>query len=409
MSAAANQVLVVGGGIGGLATALALSRKGIPVQVLEQAPEFKEIGAGIQLGPNVFRMFEVLGLTKEMFHWSAFPEGLEFRDSITAETIIDMKIDKRFHDKYQAPYAVIHRADMLNVILAACQKSNLIKLSTSQKVVSIDDDGSAITAKTETGETYKGAALIGCDGLWSTVREKVVGDGKPVVSGHIAYRAVLPTADWPKEYRLPKMIVWCGEKTHLVHYPLRRGELFNLVVVFHSDRYEEGWDTYGDPAELHSRFADKCEPVRTLLQKVNAWKMWVLCDRPAIKNWTKGRITLLGDAAHPMLQYLAQGGNMAIEDAVCLANQIEASGNNYEAAFKKYQELRYLRTARVQLMARVFGEIYHASGVNRELRNKLLSDWSRDGSIDMSWLYGEQPELPKVGTIPLPAVTRLDR
>ena len=133
------------------------------------------------------------------------------------------------------------------------------------------------------------------------------------------------------------MIVWCGEKTHLVHYPLRRGELFNLVVVFHSDRYEEGWDTYGDPAELHARFVDKCEPVRTLLQKVNAWKMWVLCDRPAIKNWSKGRITLLGDAAHPMLQYLAQGGNIAMEDAVCLANQVEANGGDYEAAFKKYQ------------------------------------------------------------------------
>ena len=285
---AANQVIVVGGGIGGLSAALALSRKGIPVLVLEQAPEFKEIGAGIQLGPNVFRMFEVLGLTKEMFHWCAFPEGLEFRDSITAETIIDMRIDQRFHAKYNAPYGVIHRADMLNVILDACKTSNLIKLVTSQKVVSIDDDGSAVTVKTDTGETYKGAALVGCDGLWSTVREKIVGDGKPVVSGHIAYRAVLPTAEWPKEYRLPKMIVWCGEKTHLVHYPLRRGELFNLVVVFHSDRYEEGWDTYGDPAELHSRFADKCEPVRTLLQKVNAWKMWVLCDRPAIKNWTQG-------------------------------------------------------------------------------------------------------------------------
>jgi salicylate hydroxylase len=409
MSVSANQapVLVVGGGIGGLSTALALARKGVPVQVLEQAPEFTEIGAGIQLGPNVFRMFEVLGLTEQMFHWCAFPEGLEFRDSITAETIVDMKIDKRFHDKYHAPYGVIHRADMLNVILDACKKSNLIKLATSQKVVTIDDTGSGIVVRTETGETYKGAALIGCDGLWSTVREKIVGDGKPVVSGHIAYRAVLPTADWPAEYRLPKMIVWCGEKTHLVHYPLRRGELFNLVVVFHSDRYEEGWDTYGDPAELHERFKDKCEPVRTLLTKVNAWKMWVLCDRPAIKNWTKGRITLLGDAAHPMLQYLAQGGNTAMEDAVCLANQVEAMPGDYEAAFKKYQELRYLRTARVQLMARVFGEIYHASGVNRELRNKLLREWSQEGSLDMSWLYGQQPELPHVANVPMPAPTRL--
>jgi salicylate hydroxylase len=384
MSANENRlpVLVVGGGIGGLATALALARKGIPVQVLEQAPEFKEIGAGIQLGPNVFRMFEVLGLTEQMFHWAAFPEGLEFRDSITTETIVDLKIDKGFHDKYRAPYGVIHRADMLNVIFDACKSSNLIRFATSQKVVSID-------------------------GLWSTVREEIVGDGKPVVSGHIAYRAVLPTDEWPKEYRVPKMIVWCGEKTHLVHYPLRRGELFNLVVVFHSDRYEEGWDTYGDPAELHARFVDKCEPVRTLLTKVNAWKMWVLCDRPPIKDWSKGRITLLGDAAHPMLQYLAQGGNMAMEDAVCLAIQIEANGGDYEAAFKKYRDLRYLRTARVQLMARVFGEIYHASGVNRELRNKLLREWSEEGSIDMSWLYGEQPELPHVDNVPMPPPTTL--
>ncbi len=407
MSANRGPVLVVGGGIGGLAAALALSRKGIPVQVLEQAPEFKEIGAGIQLGPNVFRMFEVLGLTEEMFRWSAFPVGLEFRDSITGETVMELPIDKKFHDKYRAPYGVIHRADMLNVILDACKRSNLIKLTTSQKVVAINDDGSAISAKTETGETYTGAAMVGCDGLWSTVRETIVGDGKPVVSGHIAYRAVLPTADWPNEYRIPKMIIWCGEKTHLVHYPMRRGELFNLVVVFHSDRYEEGWDTYGDPAELHARFVEKCEPVRTLLQKVNAWKMWVLCDRPPIKTWSKGRITLLGDAAHPMLQYLAQGGNMAMEDAVCLANQVEAAAGDYAAAFQKYQELRYLRTARVQLMARVFGEIYHASGVNRELRNKVLREWMTQGGVDMSWLYGQQPELPHVANVPLPPPTLL--
>src|SRR6188472_2426209 len=162
MSAKENRlpVLVVGGGIGGLATALALSRKGVAVQVLEQAPEFMEIGAGIQLGPNVFRMFEVLGLTEQMFHWCAFPTGLEFRDSITAETIVDMKIDKHFHDKYQAPYGVIHRADMLDVILEACKKSNLIKLATSQKVVSIDDSGTGVTVKTESGETYQGSALV---------------------------------------------------------------------------------------------------------------------------------------------------------------------------------------------------------------------------------------------------------
>ncbi|MEX2036854.1 MAG: FAD-dependent monooxygenase, partial [Xanthobacteraceae bacterium] len=208
----AAPVLVVGGGFGGLTAALALSRKGIPVQVLEQAAEFKEIGAGIQLGPNVFRMFELLGLTDAVFRWAAFPEALEMRDSMTGESVIEMRIDK-LYDRYHAPYGVIHRADLLDRIHDACRGSNLIELLPSRKVVSIEDTGNGVTVHTEGGETYTGAALIGCDGLWSTVRQHIVGDGKPVVSGHIAYRAVLPTADWPKEYRLPKMIIWAGDKT----------------------------------------------------------------------------------------------------------------------------------------------------------------------------------------------------
>ena len=291
MNASTNKpVLVVGGGIGGLAAALALSRKGIPVQVLEQAPEFKEIGAGIQLGPNVFRMFEVLGLTEgdvPLGGVSGGPGVSRFDDrrnhrSICRSTSASTTSTTRPTASFTAPTCSTSSID-------ACKQSNLIKLATSQKVVV--DRGRRQRrhrAGPKPARRYKGAALIGCDGLWSTVREMVVGDGKPVVSGHIAYRAVLPTAEWPKEYRLSKMIVWCGEKTHLVHYPLRRGELFNLVAVFHSDRYEEGWDTYGDPAELHARFAEKCEPVRTLLKKVNAWKMWVLCDRPPIKELEQG-------------------------------------------------------------------------------------------------------------------------
>jgi 3-hydroxybenzoate 6-monooxygenase len=398
-------VLIVGGGIGGLGAALALSRKGIPSHVIEQADEFKEIGAGIQLGPNVFRMFEYLGLTPEMNKVAVFPQGLEMRDSITGETFVSLPVDQRFFDKYRAPYGVIHRADMLDVIYRACKTSNLITLTTSQKVVSLDEASDGITARTESGRTFAGAALIGCDGLWSTIREIIVGDGKPRVSGHIAYRAVIPTEEWPKQYRINRMILWGGEKTHLVHYPLRRGELFNLVAVFHSDRYEEGWDTFGDPDELHARFAEKCEPVRTLLKLVNSWKMWVLCDRPPIKHWTKGKATLLGDAAHPMLQYLAQGANMALEDAVCLAEQVVAHGGDYAAAFEAYQQIRYLRTARVQLMARVFGEIYHAAGVNRELRNQVIGEWTAQGGVDMSWLYGHQPGLPRVETVPVPNQT----
>jgi len=176
-------VLIVGGGIGGLGTALALSRKGIPSHVIEQADEFKEIGAGIQLGPNVFRMFEYLGLTPEMSKWAVFPDGLEMRDSITGETFINLPVDQRFYDKYHAPYAVIHRADMLNVIYEACKRSNLITLTTSQKVVDIDQTVGGVTARCESGQVFNGAALVGCDGLWSTIRQILVGDGKPVVSG----------------------------------------------------------------------------------------------------------------------------------------------------------------------------------------------------------------------------------
>jgi len=194
----------------------------------------------------------------------------------------------------------------------------------------------------------------------------------------------------PEHLRRWSMTFWAGEKVHFVIYPLRGGELYNLVAVFHSNRYEEGWDSFGDPAELHERFAKTCEPVRTLLGKIESWRMWVLCDRPPIKDWSRGRITLLGDAAHPMLQYLAQGACMAIEDAVCLANRVEETQRNFPAAFAAYQQARYLRTGRVQIMARVYGEFYHASGVARELRNLMLGARTPEQAFEaMEWLYGE--------------------
>ena len=389
-------VIIVGGGIGGLSAALALERKGIPSQLVEQAPEFKEIGAGIQLGPNVFRMFEVLGLTAAVSALAAFPNNLIMLDSVTGEEVTRIPLGDAFRAKFGQPYALIHRADLHNVLLDACRKSSQVRLHAGQKVVKVDETSDGIVARTESGKEYRGAALIGADGLWSTIRQMVVGDGKPNVAGHVTYRAVLPTSAMPEQWRWRDMVLWAGEKVHLVHYPLRTGELFNLVATFHSDRYEEGWDSFGDPAELHERFAKTCEPVRTLLNKIESWRMWVLCDRPPIKDWSKGRITLLGDAAHPMLQYLAQGAGMSIEDAVCLADRVVAADGDYAAAFRAYQQARYLRTGRVQIMARVYGEFYHASGVAKELRNMMLSSRSAEDAMDgMAWLYGEQKELTR--------------
>ncbi|HTP90706.1 MAG TPA: 3-hydroxybenzoate 6-monooxygenase [Xanthobacteraceae bacterium] len=391
-----QHVIIVGGGIGGLAAALALARKGIPSQIVEQAPEFKEIGAGIQLGPNVFWMFEALGLIEPVSALAVFPNNLIMMDSITGQEVTRIPLGDAFRRKFHHPYALIHRADLHKALLEACRTSGLIRLDASQKIVKVDETKDGVTACAESGKEYRGAALIGADGLWSTIRQIVVGDGKPNVAGHITYRAVLPTSEMPEEFRWRDMVLWAGEKVHLVHYPLRTGELFNLVAVFHSNRYEEGWDSFGDPAELHERFAKTCEPVRTLLNKIESWRMWVLCDRPPIKEWSRGRITLLGDAAHPMLQYLAQGANMSIEDAVCLANKTADMQGDYAAAFKAYQQARYLRTGRVQITARVYGEFFHASGVARELRNIMLGARTPDDAMaGMEWLYGEQPELTR--------------
>src|SRR5215469_16833203 len=389
-----EQVLIVGGGIGGLTAALALARHGIASQLIEQAAEFKEIGAGIQLGPNVFRMFKRLGLIDPVNALAVFPENLIMFDSITGEEVTRIPLGDGFRKKFHHPYALIHRADLHKVLLEQCRYSNLIKLDAAQKIVDIDESGSAIMAKAVSGKAYRGAALIGADGLWSTIREFVVGDGKPKPAGHITYRAVLPAAEIPNEYRWRNMGFWAGEKVHFVLYPLRTGELYNLVAVFHSNRYEEGWDSYGDPAELHERFAQTCAPVRALLAKIESWRMWVLCDRPPVKDWSRGRVTLLGDAAHPMLQYLGQGACMAVEDAVCLADRAVAADDDYAKAFSTYQAARYLRTGRVQIMARVYGEFYHAGGVAKELRNMMLGARTPDDAMaGMEWLYGEQQEL----------------
>jgi 2-polyprenyl-6-methoxyphenol hydroxylase-like FAD-dependent oxidoreductase len=395
-----QQVLIVGGGIGGLTAALALAQQGIPSQIVDQAAEFKEIGAGIQLGPNVFWMFEKLGLIEPISALAVFPNNLVMLDSITGEEVTRISLGEAFRNKFHYPYALIHRADLHNVLLDACRKSNLIKLDASQKIVAIDEAKGGVAAKTANGKDYRGAALIGADGLWSTIREIVVGDGKPKPAGHITYRAVLPTSEVPEQYRWRDMTLWAGEKVHFVLYPLRTGELYNLVAVFHSNRYEEGWDSYGDPAELHERFAQTCAPVRMLLNKIESWRMWVLCDRPPIKEWSRGRTTLLGDAAHPMLQYLGQGACMAVEDAVCLADKAVEMDGDYAAAFRAYQQARYLRTGRVQIMARVYGEFYHAGGVAKELRNLMLGSRTPDDAMaGMEWLYGEQKELTRSGAV----------
>lgn len=383
-----HPILIAGGGIGGLATALVLARDGHAVTVLEQATSFGEIGAGIQLGPNIFKMFAWLGLTDVVSKVSFFPPGLGMNDVRTGEKVVRVPLGDVSRATYGFPYGVIYRADLHQVFLDACRELPNITLRTQAKLESFEQTADSVRVRLVGGETLPGVALIGADGLWSKVREAVVGDGKPRVSGHIAYRAVLKREDVPAHLWSDDVLLWGGEKTHLVHYPLRRGELFNLVAVFHSSKYDEGWNTFGDPAELTDRFRDACPQVRELLGKIETWKMWVLCDREPVKNWSDRRVTLLGDAAHPMLQYLAQGAGQAIEDAVVLREALRFARNDVPLAFQKYQQARYLRTGRVQLTARFYGDIYHAAGVQRELRNQLFQGGQESaGFAGLKWMY----------------------
>ncbi len=380
--------LVAGGGIGGLATAYVLGRSGHAVTVLEQSAAFGEIGAGIQLGPNIFRMFDDLGLTEAVNRVAFFPPGMCMNDVRTGERVVRVALGDAARAAYGYPYGVIYRADLHDVFLGACAALPTVTLRTSSKVESFSQEGGGVRVRLADGSAVAGDALIGADGLWSRVREAIVGDGKPRVSGHIAYRAVLKREDVPSHLWSDEVTLWGGEKTHLVHYPLRRGELFNLVAVFHSNKYDEGWNTFGDPAELNERFAAAVPQVRELLGKIETWKMWVLCDREPVKQWTDGRVTLLGDAAHPMLQYLAQGAGQAIEDAAVLGAALRRSGGDVPAAFQRYQQARYLRTGRVQLTARFYGDIYHAAGVTRELRNELFrSGRESAGFAGLKWMY----------------------
>src|SRR3982074_89568 len=361
--------LISGGGIGGLVTAYALASKGFPVRVFEQAPEFRELGAGIQLGPNIFRALERIGLKIDMLSDAWKPDRLEMRDALTGTEITSVPLGEEFIARFKQPYAVTHRADIHGVYLKACQGSNLIALETSRRVDDFTDHGDSVTIQLEGGEEARGG-------------------GAPRVSGHIAYRAVLKREEVPDDLWSPDVMLWAGPKTHFVHYPLRRGTLYNLVAVFHSDRYVEGWNTEGAKDELFARFKGQRPEVQRLLERIETWRMWVLCDREPIKEWTKGRVTLLGDAAHPMLQYLAQGACMATEDAVCLAEKLAAAPDDVPAAFRAYQQQRYLRTGRTQIMARVYGEFYHASGVAAELRYNALHGRTPEQSYDgLAWLY----------------------
>ena len=383
-------IIVAGGGIGGLAAALGLARQGIDVTVLEKALALGEIGAGIQLGPNAFHSFDYLGIGDTARSMAVFIDQLRLMDAMSGEEITRIPLDTPFRERFGNPYAVVHRGDLHGVFLRACVAHERIMLRTGSEVLSYDQDGSSVTAHIAGGLSVRGSALIAADGLWSNIRKQIVNDGPPRVSGHTTYRSVIPTEQMPEDLRWNAATLWAGPKCHIVHYPLSGWKVFNLVVTYHNHAPEP---VAGKPVtheEVMAGFAHVHPRAQEIIRIGSDWKMWVLCDRDPVENWVDGRVALLGDAAHPMMQYFAQGACMAMEDAVCLADQMARHQAAVEPALQAYRDRRALRTARVQLLSRAIGEhIYHPAGAHAALRNAIMSAKTPGQWYDeLAWLYG---------------------
>ena len=385
-------VLIAGGGIGGIAAALALTRQGLAVKVLEQSAELGEIGAGIQLGPNAFAAFDALGIGPKARARAVYTDEMVMHDALDESLVGRIPVGAAFRERFGNPYAVIHRADVHRSLLEAAEESDGIEVLTSTRVAGIEQDEGGVTVVDGHGARHRGAALIGADGVKSAVRAQYVGDAARV-SGHVVYRAVVEKDDFPADLRWNAASIWVGPNCHLVHYPLRGGEQYNVVVTFHSRRQEEWSVTEGSSEEVESYFRGICPRARQLIELPKSWKRWATADRDPIGQWTFGRATLLGDAAHPTLQYLAQGACMALEDAVTLGEAMRVHGNDVAAAFDHYQRSRIARTARVVLSAREMGRIFHASGVERLVRNDLWTGRTPERFYDaLEWLYGWRAE-----------------
>ena len=380
--------LVAGGGIGGIAAALALVRAGHDVLVLEQASQLGEIGAGIQLGPNGFAAFDALGVGPVARSRAVYTDEMVMHDALDETPVGRIPTGEAFRARFGNPYAVIHRADVHRSLLEGAEASGRIAVLTATAVVGIEQDSSGVTAVDAAGGRHRGAFLVGADGVKSAVRRQLVGD-EARVSGHVVYRAVVERQDFPADLRWNAAAIWVGPDCHLVHYPLRGGEQYNVVVTFHSREREEWSVREGSREEVLSYFQGICPRARQLIELPKDWKRWATADREPIATWTHGRATLLGDAAHPTLQYLAQGACMAMEDAVTLGAALGACGGDVPAAFGRYERSRIARTARVVYSAREMGRIFHAKGVERLVRNGLWAGRTPDRFYDaLEWLYG---------------------
>ena len=385
---AKQKVIVVGGGIGGLAAALALTRRNIQVLLLEQAAHIGEIGAGIQLGPNAFAALDALGVGEAARKRAVFTDHCIMMDAVDATEVVRIETGEAFRQKFGGPYAVIHRADIHLSILEAVQHDPLIEFRTSTHVSDVKVKADGVEVIDTEGNVYRADAVVGCDGVKSVIRAKTIGM-QHRVTGHVVYRAVVEQENMPADLQVNAPMLWAGPRCHLVHYPLRGGKQYNLVVTFHSKEEEEWGVRDGSKEEVLSYFQGIHQRPHQMLDRPTSWRRWATADADPVDEWGTGRCTILGDAAHPMTQYMAQGACMALEDAVTLGEAVARCEGDFDAAFRLYESIRIPRTARVVWSTREMGRIYHAKGVERTVRNLLWKGKSQEQFYSaLEWLYG---------------------
>jgi 3-hydroxybenzoate 6-monooxygenase len=385
--------LIVGGGIGGLCTAIALAQKGWTVRVLEQAPQFGAIGYGIQLGPNVFPAFDRLGVSEAVIAKATLPQNVWMFDAFDGQPVTRVRTDEAFKQRYGAPYVAIHRVDLHNILVEACKRYPAITLDENAAVTAYEDHGDHVVVSTQDGRRIEGAFVVGADGLRSRIRAQMLGESDPSLIGYVAHRTIVPIEKAPKGFPLGDVALWGGPGFHIVHYPLRDMSLFNIVAVFRTDTFSQKGDVDSYRAELQRTYAKAHPVMREMIALLDLERRWPIGDREPRRGWSQGRAVLIGDAAHATLQSLAQGAGMSIEDSIVFAECVAACGEDYPAAFKRFERARFLRTARVQLESRfLWFHLYHTGGAETDARNKAYrarSDediWRR-----LDWLYRDCP------------------
>ncbi len=388
-----RKLLIAGAGMGGLAAALAAARAGWTVDVHEQASALSEVGAGIQLGPNATRILEGWGLADAAARVACSPERLIAYSAVDARELGRLRLGDAFTQRYGAPYLTIHRADLQRLLLDAATRAGA-HVEVNSRATAVHTSDTAVLLRINDTADVQGDALIAADGLWSHVREIVFGDGRPAPTGHVAYRGLASQSQLPLALRSRDVRVWLGPKLHVVAYPVRGGDELNVVVIVQGRAAgaPEDWDQTGAAADLRAAMGPLCKPLQDLMQAMPSWRLWTLHDRPPLHGadqMTQGRVALLGDAAHPMRPYLAQGAGMAIEDAAEIGRQLAEDGNaaaDVPGALRRYAQARWQRCAQVQSRAQRNGRIFHATGIvqwGRDAAMRLLGE----RLLDQPWLY----------------------